>query len=248
MSFYDIIKADLDIQEKLINRYTRQLSYLPKGKLTYKRVHGHRYYYLNNKQYLSAKKAGLVQGLKTRAYLEKSIRIMDSNIRLENHLLKTYQPYDFASVNDSLPPAYQSDPKIAAKDPSNEFQFGSAPIHRTSFGLFTRSKSEALIAELLHAEGIKFNYEEPLDLIAEDGSYITVHPDFTLYLNFDKKVYWEHAGLLTDLTYRESFFKKLGLYYDNGITISDKLLISADTPIGGFDAFTVKKLIYSIYI
>ena len=57
-----------------------------------------------------------------------------------------------------------------------------------------RSKSEVIIANLLHAKGINYHYEEPLEF---DG--ITNYPDFTIEDgSTGKTYYWEHLGMLND--------------------------------------------------
>ena len=246
MKYYNLTKADKELQEKLIRKYSHRIISLPKGRLTYKRKYGRKYYYLNNDKYLGAKDSNLIRDLKTRAYLEKAIKIMTTNVKSQEKLLSKYKPYDFASINDSLSPAYQSDYKIAAKDPTNEFSFGSAPIHRTSFGLYTRSRAEAFIAEMLHTEGIKFTYEEPLDLITRDGNFITLHPDFTIHLSPYEKKYWEHAGLFNEEEYRNNFFSKLDSYFYNDITIPTNLIITIDSKDGAFDGLGIQNIIKSL--
>jgi len=56
---------------------------------------------------------------------------------------------------------------------------------------FVRSKSEALIANALHASGLDFSYEKPL--FAPDGTMYL--PDFTVTFQ-GNDYYWEHWGLL----------------------------------------------------
>jgi len=56
---------------------------------------------------------------------------------------------------------------------------------------FVRSKSEALIANALHASGLDFSYEKPL--FAPDGTMYL--PDFTVTFQ-GNEYYWEHWGLL----------------------------------------------------
>jgi len=73
-----------------------------------------------------------------------------------------------------------------------------------------RSKSEVIIANLLHQAGIPFTYEEPL--YAEDGTFFL--PDFTLRVG-GEKFYWEHWGMLSDEGYAaHRDFKKIW-YEDN---------------------------------
>jgi len=55
-------------------------------------------------------------------------------------------------------------------------------IHDTGLGFRTRSKSEAIIARILHEHGIPFAYEAPLRIQTGNGRWKTVYPDFTIYL------------------------------------------------------------------
>ena len=76
-----------------------------------------------------------------------------------------------------------------------------------------RPKSEAIIANLLHARGIDYRYEEPLEL---DG--ITKYPDFTIEDdNTGETYYWEHLGLLGNLIYRRRWEEKLAWLKEKGI-------------------------------
>lgn len=72
---------------------------------------------------------------------------------------------------------------------------------------FVRSKSEAIIANLLADRDIPFRYEEPL--YAPDGTMFL--PDFTVTVN-GEDFYWEHLGRLDLPEYREHWAKKQAWY------------------------------------
>jgi len=74
--------------------------------------------------------------------------------------------------------------------------YQSGKIHEALSGDMVRSKSEVIIANLLHQAGIPFTYEEPL--YAEDGTFFL--PDFTLRIG-GEKYYWEHWGMLSNEGY-----------------------------------------------
>jgi hypothetical protein len=69
--------------------------------------------------------------------------------------------------------------------------YEAGKIHEALTGDMVRSKSEVIIANLLHERGIEFRYEKPL--YAQDGTMYL--PDFTLVWN-GEEVYWEHLGRL----------------------------------------------------
>jgi energy-coupling factor transporter ATP-binding protein EcfA2 len=113
-------------------------------------------------------------------------------------------------------------------------------IHRTERGDLVRSKSELVIANMLHARGIEYAYEQPLVLPNGRVRY----PDFTIAdhargLTF----YWEHLGMLDDPGYRSRWEQRRAEYLAAGIrplddaTGADRVLIETrDLPGGGLDA------------
>lgn len=116
-------------------------------------------------------------------------------------------------------------------------------IHITTRGDAVRSKSEVIIANMLHAKGLDYHYEAPLEL---DG--VTKYPDFTIE-DDDTGItyYWEHCGMLHDPGYRNRWEEKKRWYSDHGITEdggpSGTLIITRDRANGGFDAAAVAKTI-----
>jgi len=76
-----------------------------------------------------------------------------------------------------------------------------------------RSKSEVIIANLLHAKGIQYHYESPLE---RDTS--VKYPDFTIDDdNIGITYYWEHCGLLQDASYRRRWQEKRDWYRANAL-------------------------------
>ncbi len=87
-------------------------------------------------------------------------------------------------------------------------RFSNSMIHITSRGDAVRSKSEVIIANLFHAKGVHYLYEEPLIV---DG--VTKYPDFTIE-DDDTGItyYWEHCGMLSDPAYNRRWEeKKVGI-------------------------------------
>ena len=77
-------------------------------------------------------------------------------------------------------------------------------IHRTARREAVRSKSEVIIANLLHAKGIDYRYEEPLEI-----NGVTKYPDFTIEDDdTGETFYWEHLGMLSDEGYRQKWLEK----------------------------------------
>lgn len=92
-------------------------------------------------------------------------------------------------------------------------------IHKTLAGIMVRSKSEVIIANLLHERGIPFKYEIPL--YAPDGTFFI--PDFTITWN-GEEWYWEHLGMLDREEYRNHWEAKKEWYEKH--SFSETLIIT----------------------
>lgn len=100
---------------------------------------------------------------------------------------------------------------IAPKELTQELGWYEAgKIHEALTGDMVRSKSEVIIANLLHERGIEFRYEKPL--YAADG--IMYLPDFTL-LWAGEEWYWEHLGRLDLPKYKAKWEKKEQWYHQH---------------------------------
>ena len=95
--------------------------------------------------------------------------------------------------------------KAALRDRSGWYEAGK--IHEALSGDMLRSKSEVIIANLLHERQIPFRYEEPL--FAGDGTLRL--PDFTVTWR-GETFYWEHLGLLDLKDYAEQWEVKRAWY------------------------------------
>jgi ATP-dependent exoDNAse (exonuclease V) alpha subunit len=125
-------------------------------------------------------------------------------------------------------------------------------IHRTERGDLVRSKSELVIADKLHARGIDYAYEQPLNFA--DGR--VRYPDFTISDHArGVTFYWEHLGMLEDPAYRARWERKRAQYIAGGIKPwqdvgeSDGILIETrDDPSGGLDATMIANLIEKVLL
>lgn len=84
-----------------------------------------------------------------------------------------------------------------------------------------RSKSEVIIANLLHEEEIPFQYEVPL--YAEDGTMYL--PDFTVTFK-GETYYWEHVGMLDVPSYKAHWEKKQKWYEEH---FPERLLVTYES-------------------
>ncbi len=75
-----------------------------------------------------------------------------------------------------------------------------------------RSKIECIIAKALDENEIHFE-PEPKEFLQE----FRLIPDFKLFVN-DNVYYWEHLGLMKNISYRERWYRKLEIYKKIGIS------------------------------
>lgn len=85
--------------------------------------------------------------------------------------------------------------------------YEAGKIHEALSGDMLRSKSEVIVANLLHERQIPFVYERPL--FAPDGTLRL--PDFTV-TSRGRTYYWEHLGLLDQGRYADDWKRKKDWY------------------------------------
>ena len=110
--------------------------------------------------------------------------------------------------------------------------------HRSSYGLFTRTKSELSIVERLYAHMVPPRYEE---IIQKNG--IIRIPDFIVPSASGKLYYWEHLGMMNNPNYRRLSRRKLEEYEEIGIVPWDNLILTYDYEDGSIDMAEVDAII-----
>lgn len=112
-------------------------------------------------------------------------------------------------------------------------------IHRTERGEKVRSKSEAIIANILYNLGLDYRYEYPIEGHEQPGIR---RPDFVLISPERKPIIWEHLGMLDDPDYRNRWQAKQAWYEANGFTQGVDFFVTRDEPDGGLDSYRIRKL------
>lgn len=113
-------------------------------------------------------------------------------------------------------------------------------IYATNRGEMVRSKSEAILADILYDMGIPYHYEKLLRLKSGRG----VYPDFTLLQIYTRKeIYLEHFGLLEDEEYLRNTLAKLDEYRESGIFPGKNLLFTYETRDSPFDIKGIRKML-----
>ena len=120
-------------------------------------------------------------------------------------------------------------------------------IHRTRNGQAVRSKSEVIIADLLHSKQIDYQYEQPLDMPDRTRRL----PDFTITDDTTgTSYYWEHLGMLQRPSYRRQWQRKLAWYKSHGILPHDEgggpngaLIVTQDGDDGSISSAQIEELV-----
>ena len=125
-------------------------------------------------------------------------------------------------------------------------------IHRTLGGEMVSSKSELIIANILHnlqgAGLVKYEVEPRLPFDDGNGRWA----DFKIEAG-GKSWYWEHCGMLDDKHYRARWNKKLELYASNGFTVhsdenaAGRLIVTEDGPGRGLDSMEIDALARKLF-
>jgi hypothetical protein len=122
--------------------------------------------------------------------------------------------------------------------------------HKINTGLFTkqgeevRSKSELIIANMLHDAGIPYHYELVLAFSVEPGFLDVAFPDFTVMnIRTGKVMYWEHFGMLDNQQYFSDYITKMENYSAYGYLPGRDVILSFETAESGLRTKTVAALI-----
>lgn len=131
----------------------------------------------------------------------------------------------------------ETEARVEAKKVAESKRYADNYKHVTDKGDQVGSKSELMIANMLYAQGIEYEYEKEIVLD-------TVHfkPDFTVYTKDGRVFYWEHAGMLENPEYKRKHEEKLAFYRRHGIRLQENLIVTRDRN-GTFSANEVRRTI-----
>ena len=211
--------------------------------------------------YILAKNKKLAQQLAQKEYDKKVLAAVNQELKLLNRTLHQYEQLQirskiaekifsrFTKMRQKLiKPVRLAVETFSAqwlglpyeKKPFSE----DSTKYATARGDFVRSKSENIIADTLYRMSIPYRYEFPLELKAEDGRHIKLHPDFCcLNLRARQEFYWEHFGMMDNSDYAEQTVGKLSLYTQNGFYIGKNLIITTETSKQPLSTKLVEKII-----
>ena len=204
--------------ENQLQKANQELQKSPQGRLTReKQGNSFMFFHVMNENNKRVRKAitkdfKTIRALARKAFLQKEITILQSNIHQIKKTLAAYRPISFDGVVTMLPEyiaEYAAEkPSAWSDEPYNQSVYMSErKVHTTSRGLKVRSKSELLIAEKLYEHGVRFRYEQILSIGGRDFA-----PDFTIRTRSGKTIYWEHCGMTNNDQYMNAHKRKLEAY------------------------------------
>lgn len=259
MGYLEMTKEDMVTQNTLLYIYKSALAHLPKGRLHCKKKYNGIQYYLwdeehKRQHYIRKSNHDLVFDLKYRRMLEEAVKTIEKNLKFQEKIIDNYQRYDPKALMGRLGDVYQDMPELLYhpefqnlnKDNLQNYQMEykkSEIIQKSSFGMVFRSKSEAVIGELIHVTKIPFLYEAKLILRDEHKKTQIYYPDFTFFPPGRGTIYWDHLGRMDLESYRQKNFKKIADYHYNDILIPDNLILTMESKVGALDIAGINRII-----
>ncbi len=255
----DYVQWELENQKKLCSEYRKALKGLPEGRMFMSNRGDKQYYYdAESHDYIGRVDNKEVAGKQQRYFLEKSISIMENNIKAADKYLKNFKDYMPEAVMDSLPGAYKFStleglPKIVAfADGENwgnqhydrSMKYPEHLIHKTMKGDMVRSKSELIVADILYQRRIPYHYEEPMLLGGKE-----IVPDFKIAVRSENRFkYLEHCGMLGDPGYCNSLVWKMQQYMRYGYVPWKDVIFTFDNMDGSIDTMTINRIIDFFFV
>lgn len=183
-------------------------------------------YYLLTKQgdtqgtYIKKNELSVAAAIAQRDYEEALLDEQQRELCFVERTIAGYMPDRAEEVLDSLHPgrrclvksAIITDAQYASNWLNRKYKpnpFHDAPRFQTASGIMVRSKSEMIIADLLHEAGIPFFYEFPFKL---NGSFLYYPDFFCLNPHTRQEFIWEHFGRMDDSGYCSHAVRKLADY------------------------------------
>ena len=207
--------------------------------------------YLNKEQRALA--AALAQKEYNRQFLRKARQELDKIEKIIRQLEKNNPESAYDELSEHrrvlIKPYILTDMLYAKEWQSKAFKPNpfmlEMRIYDTRRGEKVRSKSEAILADMLYELGIPYHYEKPLNL----GRGKVRYPDFTLLkTNTKEEIYLEHFGMLNDEEYRIKSLLKLDEYRKHGIYVGRNLLFTYETERSPLDIKGIEKMLKEILL
>ncbi len=257
-----LLRQRLSTLNAAIKAAERDIESFPEGRLRVS-VSGNstRYYRVsaaNNTSgcYIPQNQIALAKGLAQKSYNKKFLQAAKAEAENLERILVLLSSANSNAVFDALSrerktlirPYIVPDEVFAAEWQAAEFEknpyMPEARIYETRRGEKVRSKSEAIIADLLDELGIPYHYEKPLKL--EGG--VVKYPDFTvLDVRERREIYWEHFGRLDDAEYIGRNLSKLDMYRASGVFFGKNLIATYEDDAHPLDIRGIRKMLEELF-
>lgn len=233
------VSLEIESEKRLMIHMEKRKGRLPEGALSVCSRGDRKYYY--QKIYADGEKTSILLDSKKPAHrkiikelMEKKIifhgvPILRKNIEALEKCQSTIRPYhpgnfkygvflgsEYYLEDDTCIKEWEAKP-----DQQNKYR-PEELVHGTKRGIYVRSKSEALIADILYDLGIRVKYETILI-----AGRKTMYPDFEfIHPKTGKIIWWEHYGIIDDPGYAVKAFEKQDAYASIGIYPGENLIIT----------------------
>ncbi len=258
-----LIKKRINLLAKAINVAESEKDGFPEGRLRLSGSSDYRQYYnvipgsSKSGEYIKSENKNVAALLAQKDYNRHFLRFAQKELaaleKLEGLLIPCKTDSAFTELckdrKGLIKPYIEPDEVYLGSWLSQSFQTNryheEYKVYSTKRGEKVRSKSEAIIANIIYDLKIPYHYEKPLKL--KDG--MIAYPDFTLLdLGRRKEKYWEHFGLITQKDYLENALNKLDYYGRSDIYTGDNLIITFETEEHPLNADTITSMLRKLFL
>jgi hypothetical protein len=262
-SIFTIINNRLELLQRAIKQAEKDETAFPNGRLRITRTTRQiRYYNVVDSgdttgQYLSKSKAKIIKQLAQKDYNKQFLKAARAEQKKLENFLNQYRKQQAETTFEGLSderkalvlPYILPDDMYARAWQSRPFRPSSykpeKKIYDTRRGEKVRSKSEAIIADMLLELGIPYRYEYPVKM--HDGTIR--YPDFTLLkVKTREIIFFEHFGRLSEEDYRKETIEKMDIYRASGIYPGKNLMFSYETEENPLDINGIRKMLVEAFL
>lgn len=252
-------QIEIKAEQQQIKSLKKRIAASPEGELhVAKNKQNYQFYCRIGKgpegrRYLSKSEEALVSQLAQKEYEkdllaghEKNLKAMTKIVDLLRELTDPEAVYQAlkAPLSEYVNPGFVTAAEYVAewmalggKADSRLDYYADALVYSTDRGEKVRSKSEMMIANLLYAMQLPYQYEKPLKL---DGKL--VYPDFTILdVTTRTEVYFEHFGMMDEVDYQTAALSKMERYEMAGMEVGKDFLYSFESRQVPFNIGLIRK-------
>lgn len=252
-------QIEIKAEQQQIKSLKKRIAASPEGELHVAKNRQNYQFYCRigkgteGRRYLSKSEEALVSQLAQKEYEknllnghEKNLKAMTKIVALLSELTDPEAVYQALKtpLSEYVNPGFVTTAEYVAewmalggKADSRLDYYADALVYSTDRGEKVRSKSEMMIANLLYAKQLPYQYEKPLKL---DGKL--VYPDFTI-LDVDTRteVYFEHFGMMDEVDYQAAALSKMERYEMAGLEVGKDFLYSFESGQVPFNIGLIRK-------